>query len=352
MKLHGLDEVQWESLRVDFGLDARRVPFLLQQLATGTTAEATQALTELRRTVSAGRQCSEAAPPTIPFLAQVLTQRDEVGLRRLLVELLHELGAGPARALFPAPPPRPCFEPEPPEDEDDGEFLSPADKAQWQLECHVSVELLLPAVLPLLEDVNDGLVSATIALLASFPEAAALTTPALWKLAREEDDSPLGGQALVALAYLRAPGVADAARVTFDAHQGSPLAFWAATADVLASPAPSAIALHQVFGLPRAQHRQPCPFTGTVARLQRRVLGRLPRASVTHAIAAVSSHPDFVSELEGARCVVRWAASSTGDDRRRALTILAQRGPWGLAAFVRLLEEYGFPTAPHALLVA
>lgn len=230
MTVKGLEEVRWAALWVDAGLDPRVLPGLLEQIATGTEAEAALALTGVRRTVSAGRLWSEAAAPTVPFLVQALARSDE--RRRLIVELLHDLGVGSGRALFPARPARgTSFEPEPEEnDEDDFEEValtmpSAADQARWQRECNVSVELVLPALLPLLEEVDDALVSSVIALLASFPEAAALSTPALWKLAREEDDSPLGGQALVALAQLGAPGVVDAARVTTDAHQGTPLAF-------------------------------------------------------------------------------------------------------------------------------
>lgn len=356
MTLKGLEEVHWAALWVGGGLEARVLPQLLEQVASGTEGAALHALTELRRTVSIGRQWSEAAAPTVPFLVQALA-RAEDGRRQPIVELLHDVGAGSRRALFPARPVQgSSFEPEPPEDEEEDEFEevairlpSAAEQARWQLECHVSVELVLPVVLPLLEEVDDALVSSVIALLASFPEAAPLSTPALWKLAREEDDSPLGGQALVALAQLGAAGVVDAARVTTDAHQGTPLAFWAAVADVLASSVPNAVAIHQLIGLPKGWGREPCPFTGKISRLRRRVLGRLPRASVRQAIAAVVAHPDFASRISGARLVVRWAVASSGEDRRAALKVLAQRGPWGDPSFVRLLEEYELPTVPHEL---
>lgn len=344
MALSGLDGVAWRELWVGDDQDARLLPPLLEQIAAGAST-ARGALASVRVLVLAD-QPSEVAIHAPPFLVQALQQNGDAVLRRELVELLHDLALGGARRLFPQrgrlPIAAPSFEGGP----------SAYDRELWADQCHATVELLIPALLPFLEEVDDALVSSVIALLAAFSGAASVSSPALWKLAREEDDSALGGQALIALAQLGVSGVSDAARVMTDEHHGSALAFWSAAADVLASRRPSAVAIHHLVTLPADSSTLRCPFTGSAGKLQKRLLKNLPAGSFALALSAVSANPSLLEKDSGLRLLVRWTAGSTGEERRVGLGLLLRHARWDDTRFVRLLEEYELPATHSALSVA
>ncbi len=226
-------------------------------------------------------------------------------------------------------------------------------RPRWQRDCALAVELSLPALTPLLDDVDDELVSRLIALFGPFRTAANHLAPALWKLAREEDDSVLGPQALVALAQLGVPGASEAARVASDQHVDTQPGLYAAVADILASVLPTPSSIHTVVGTPKAWHAQFCPFVGTVERLQRRVLRYVPLGARALVVQAFERGNTELPRLVVAQLLLRFAnitnANVLDEVQRSALALVAQRGPWSRVELTDMLDEIGLPATQGGL---
>lgn len=345
----GSHEVDWARLQAE-----RQRPFDIPALlARALEHDPGEALGHLRRAVFGSRRLWAVTSPAVPFLVRLASISTNPQLSRGVVELLHDVALGRGRGAFPllVNVERLLADAAAVEA---GTSRGPDGEnpriAIFKRDTFFAVELSLESLLPLLEAVNDALVSAVIALVAEFPAAAPTTTPALWRLVHEEDDGPLGGQALVALAQLGAEGVAFASRVTADAQRGTTAGFFASAADCLASPEPDPTSVHELLSLPRARAGEPCPFTSSVGTLQMRVVRRLPRSAHARVIRALGTGQMAFQADQTARLLLelsRISGPPRDELQREALSgLLALE--WS-PTVLTLLREYDLPTSRDEL---
>jgi hypothetical protein len=316
-----------------------------------------------------------AAVAVIPFLLELVDGDLAPERTAFLITLLHGLAVKRPRMRFPtAFDLSPLLDEAPPPPERDDELENdlvaegyvveeeePDPRASggfsWALQCYLLVEAALPDFRRRLDEVNDRVVSSAVALLASFPTSAEASIDALRKLALDEDDTPLGGQAIVALAQLKARDAQAMAQVMCDAvgdqHAGS---FFAAVADVLATPTdgpargrvnPSSI--HRILAVPEPWLALPCPFTGTLATMRYRALSRIwtpSKQELVELLSVVLPQASAAAKGEATRLLLR-ACSAAGprldDLQRTALGLLAEHGTWSRNTKA-LLRNVGLPT--------
>lgn len=385
--LDGLGAVEWGRYHHAYG-PATDVPMLLHALAFPERAPA-----QLKK---GGKSVFEnvtwtlwgnvfhqgsvwgVSAKVIPFLVELFEADLAVEARRFLVTYLHHLATGYPTDLFPrrfeieqleaaatrveaANLPRSVLDGDAFRDVPfvDGEALRNVG-AVWMRDCYVGVESRLERLLAGADDVDDEVVGETIALLASFPRRASLTAPKLWELAREETDNPLTGMALVALAQLGQPGVAEAARVVADAVSDS-AGVYAAAADVIASKGrPSPASQHRLLAeVPDAWKDLACPFAGSLANLVNRAIVLLPPEALDDVItslgAALARAKGF-GKLDALGALLR-VAGTRGTSRldaraRRVIALIAEHADWGEfvnANQANLLRSYGLPDTREAL---
>jgi hypothetical protein len=391
--LEGLEAIDWSRYHHAYG-PATDVPGLLRALANEDDAppELKAAAKKQGKSVAAqvrwvlwGNVFHQgsvwgASAKVVPFVATLARAESlDVEVREFAVIYLHHLARGYPQGEWPHP-----FELEPllaacasveaaklPQSVLDGDAygeLPPgtdADAASrvsvvWVRDCFLAVEKEVPRLLPLLDDLD--LAPGAIALCASFPRVADQTTPALWKVAREETDSALGGMALVALAQLGAPGVSDAARVMCDAvdvrHAG---AVYAAVADVLSAPRDtlSPASQQHLLQVPEKWREESCPFTGSLGALVDRMMLRLPRSAHGEVLkrlgAALAEARGFgkLGPMRNLLQLVELAGVASLDERQReVIGLIAEHGDWGQMINANqgsMLRDVGLPTEREAL---
>lgn len=222
---------------------------------------------------------------TVPFFIELLTAGPQsVRAKRFLVTYLHHLALGYPQSVFPGHfplgevmataseleamgLPQRALEGDVFGDDlpDDVRAVQDRVGAVWERDCFLAVERGVPSVLQLLEADDDGLVCDAIAFLASFPGQRAVSSPALWALAKDPAATGLRGKALVALARLGVD-VIEPARVLMDADDGLD-GLYAACAEIVGSADPSEIARRRLVQVPANQSEQACAFTGSVMNL-------------------------------------------------------------------------------------
>jgi hypothetical protein len=328
----------------------------------------------LEHTLLSG-EAGSASVAVIPFLLELVDGDLAPERSAFAITLLHRLAVTRPRERFPAAfDLSPLLDEAPPPSERDEELeaqlLEEGDQVEeeepdprasgglpWALQCYLLVEAALPVFRRRLDEVDDRVVSSVVALLASFPTSAEASIDALRKLALDEDDTPLGGQAIVALAQLKAHDARAMAQVMCDAvgdqHAGS---FFAAVADVLAAPtdgpargkvSPSSI--HRILAVPEPWLALPCPFTGTLATLHYRALSRIwtpSKRELVELLSVLLPQASAAAKGEATRLLLR-ACSAAGprldDLQRTALRLLAEHGIWSRNTRA-LLRDAGLPS--------
>jgi hypothetical protein len=385
--LDRLSSIDWAQTRHVFG-PGTALPDLLRALlddelaAPWLLAEARESQCSLfRRTAHLlernllDGEAGSASVAVIPFLLELVEADLAPERSAFAITLLHRLAVIHPRERFPT-----AFDlsplldeaPAPPErdDELEDQLVAEGDPVEeeepdprasgglpWALQCYLLVEAALPVFRQRLDEVDDRVVSSAIALLASFPTSAEASIDALRKLALDEDDSPLGGQALVALAQLKARDARTMAQVMCDAvgdqHAGS---FFAAVADVLAAPTDgpargkvSPGAIHRILAVPELWLALPCPFTGTLATLRYRALSRiwtLSKRELVELLSVVLPQASAAAKSEATQLLLR-ACSAAGPRldalQRTALGLLVEHGAWSRSTRA-LLRDAGLPT--------
>jgi len=400
MKLAGLEAIEWSRYHHAYGA-ATDVPELLNALADPETAgpalraEARKQKATIREHVewvlwgNVFHQGSVwgVSAKVVPFIAELArTVALPAETRRFAVSYLHHLARGYPDSEFPRPFALDellplCAELEAatlPQQVIDGDAFRDVEGADpeavgrvhllWLRDCFLAVEREVPSLVPLLDETDDELVAHVMALAASFPRVSATVLPALWKLAREETATALGGMALLALGALGQPGVSDAARVPCDTvatpHRGTTSP---AGADVLfggAGDGVSPSSVHHVLNVAEAWLEHDCPFAGSLGSLLNRAVLRLPesaRESVVDSLEKALRKASGFGKLDPMVNLLRLARFAPGEAglpplsplQRRVVSALAEHGDWGAKAInanqAGLLREVGLPTTREEL---
>ncbi|MFT3839135.1 MAG: hypothetical protein QM723_19290 [Myxococcaceae bacterium] len=313
---------------------------------------------------------------TIPFLVEIFRASEDRQVRRFIATYLHHLAYGYPTDTFPKP-----FEIEKlegyaaeiekklPQSVLDGDAFGTLPEGTepeaagdaelvWMRDCYRGVESSLEQLLEGLEDTDDALVEQMIALVGAFPRRRAVVAPALWKLVREEQDSALSGEALVALAYAGEPGIVEAARVLLDASEG-PARVYAAFAELLAANGQlSAPARDQLLEVPAALQQRACPFTGRLANLVNRALVRLPEDALDLVVPKLGKTLELskgFAKLDPLAALLRVAKVNTAaltPRAKQAIALVVEHGDWGAvinANQSELLRRAGLPDDREAL---
>lgn len=222
-------------------------------------------------------------------------------------------------------------------------------------DCYRAVETRLHQILPSIDDADDEVAEAAVALVSAFPRAAEVVAPRLRSVG---GDRPIvAGMALLGLARLGEAPSAEASRLVLTVE--GPGRVYAAFGALLGQEDRSAAVYVPIFSVPEAWTTRRCPFAESLGKLVNRAWSLLPPEAADAAIVQLGGALERARGLEkvdpltALLRVARVKGTNNLEPRARiAIALVVEHGDWGPYHNVcqaQILRAHGLPEDREAL---